>query len=110
MDHPERIHITRWIKLETRYADSKFGDQRELHDREMRDGKLDPDGFWYRQIHQYIDRVRILGIENPQGRQTLAKSLMTMRGSLESAVRVYGPLPTPGLTSGEIREWGESNA
>ncbi len=65
-------------------------------------------GFWLRQILQYVDRARIFGLDNPRGRQAMAKCYMTMCGFLESMVRVYGPLPKPGLSSGYIEAWEDA--
>lgn len=63
-----------------------------------------PDGwrFW---LLQYLDRSRLLGLENPRGLQALGKFVTTAVDMLSSIERVYGPLPAPGLPSGEIATW-----
>jgi hypothetical protein len=92
------------VAEEVRYASAKFQGQRAGHDEEMRQG-LDEEGFWLRQIFQYVDRAKLFGLDTLQGRQAMAKCYMTLSGFLESMVRVHGNLPAPGVTSGEIREW-----
>lgn len=101
-----RQHLDAWVREEKRYATQKFGTtSRTEHDAEMEAEQVGKDSWWYRQIHQYIDRARLFGVDTPQGRQALAKAMMTMHGAVESSVRVFGPLPAPGVTSGEISEW-----
>lgn len=115
----EREHLYRWIVGEEEYVAGKFDDQRPDHDDEMRDSHLNPEGFWFRQIVQYYDRARIffneaLSLEEgdphrremeQRGQQALAKAMMTAKGCVESSIRVYGPLPKPGLSSGNVEEW-----
>lgn len=100
-----RLHWLTWYQKELDYVDKKFDDQRNGHDHEMFVDGLDDGGFWFRQIFQYVPRARLLGLNTPNGRQALAKMAMTAIGCLESCIRVFGPLPEPGFTSGEIREW-----
>lgn len=57
--------------------------------------------FWNQQLTNYWYRSQILGLDTINGRQAFAKFIATTIGLMESAVRVYGPLPTPGVTSGE---------
>ena len=104
---PEREHIQRWVAEETLYATAKFQGQRGGHDAEMRKDGIDDVGWWLRQIFQYVDRARIFGLDTFMGRQAMMKCYMTLGGFIESMVRVHGSLPTPGVTSGEIREWSE---
>lgn len=40
-----------------------------------------------------------------KGQQALAKAFMTAKGCVESSIRVFGPLPKPGLSSGYVEEW-----
>ncbi len=42
-----------------------------------------------------------------RGQQALCKAFMTAKGCVESSIRVYGPLPKPGLSSGNVEEWTE---
>lgn len=103
---PEREYIQRWVAEERAYAHRKFDGQRGGHDEEMRRG-LDEEGFWLRQIFQYVDRAKMFGLDTFMGRQAMMKCYMTLGGFLESMVRVHGSLPLPGVTSGEIQEWNE---
>jgi hypothetical protein len=114
----ERAHLYEWICGEEEYVAGKFDDQRDGHDQTFRD--YDIDAFWVRQIVQYFDRARVFldaakasGSSNRSQRhlemraqQAIVKAMMTCKGMAESSIRVYGPLPTPGVSSGEIREWG----
>lgn len=103
-----RIHWLVWYQKELDYVDNKFDDQRNGHDTDMLEHGLDEDGFWRRQIFQYLDRINLFTLELPQGRQALAKMCMTAIGCLESAIRVHGPLPEPGHSSGNSYEWTEA--
>lgn len=104
-----RDQLVRWMKEEVKYAEKKFEGQRETHDEEMQVSGIADDGFWFNQIFQYVGRARILGLENPSGRQAMAKCLMTLRGFCESMIRVYGDLPEPGHPSGEIHTWVDAS-
>lgn len=126
----ERAHLYLWIKGEEEYVAGKFDDQRDGHDESLRVEGMGPEGFWFRQIVQYYDRARIffeeaasirsscspheeLSLDEKQkvrelemrGQQALAKGFMTAKGCVESSIRVFGPLPKPGLSSGYIEEW-----
>lgn len=118
---PERRHLYRWVKAEEEYVFTKFdGDgQREDHDKGMIERDLDK--FWVRQIVQYLDRAKACLEEAKQLRedgdleqaeflelkalQALAKCFMTSKGCMESAIRVLGTLPKPGVSSGDVRKW-----
>lgn len=104
---PERIEWWDWYLQEVDYADNKFGDQRAGHDAAMLADGFGPDGFWFRQVFQYADRARLFGMDTLQGRQALAKLVMTAMGAVESAIRVHGHMPKPGLSSGYIEDWAE---
>ena len=58
-------------------------------------------------VGSYMHRAVVLGLDTPSGRQALAKALKTLQGFTESAVRRYGPLPDPGVPSGEITVYHE---
>src|SRR4051812_20633638 len=60
---------------------------------------------WILQIENYLYRAYTLGIDTAGGRQALAKAAATVVAMTESAMRVYGDLPEPGVPSGELREW-----
>lgn len=103
---PERTMFLLWLKTEwENYADPKFTASRPGHDMEMAHAGIADDSWWYNQFAQYIQRARVLGIENPNGRQALAKCCAALTGCIESMIRVHGPLPEPGHSSGYINEW-----
>lgn len=116
----ERRHLYEWMTLEEEYVAAKFDDQRNGHDDEMRSVAGFND-FWIRQVVQYYDRAYTFLIgakaarENgdhesarhleQRAQQAMAKAMMTAKGMVESSIRVFGPLPTPGVPSGEVFEW-----
>ena len=114
-DKPERLHLYKWIEQEEEYVENKFDDQRNGHDEST--ASYDIDDFWSRQIIQYIDRARQFmkaakdagPVEQEElemrAQQAMAKCMMTAKGCVESMIRVYGPLPAPGVSSGEIKDW-----
>lgn len=93
--------IFSWLVRERNYQLGKFGTA--LDDKHTLDDGLTPQGWWDRQLAMYFHRARILGLEQMNGRQALAKYVATACGMLESVVRLYGRLPSPGVPSGEIR-------
>lgn len=119
----ERQHLYEWIVGEESYVAGKFDDQRDGHDDSMRKHGMsqDGEGFWFRQIVQYYDRARLFLDQakslhqegqheaarnlEMRGQQALAKAFMTAKGCVESSIRVFGPLPKPGLSSGYVEEW-----
>lgn len=100
-------YILDWLKDERNYQVDKFGiendDRRtEAFNREWGRSINDiDDNYWINQIQMYLHRAQILGLEHPNGRQALAKATATLVMMLESATRIYGALPEPGVTSGE---------
>lgn len=116
---PERQQLYRWITEEEEYVANKFDDQRNGHDESMQTGDLED--FWIRQVVQYLDRARLAlsqakmlrgagDIESARllemkAQQAMAKCMMTAKGMVESSIRVFGDLPQPGVSSGEVREW-----
>ena len=116
----ERAHLYKWVEQEDVYVASKFDDERDGHDATFE--RYDLDEFWFRQVIQYYDRARqyFIGAKettNPETRrrlemlaeQALAKGFATARDCAASAIHVYGPLPTPGVPSGEISEWSSTS-
>ena len=55
---------------------------------------------WDEIVGMYLHRARTLGLENPGGRQAVAKAAVVCMGYLESCTRAYGSLPEPGVPSG----------
>lgn len=90
--------IRAWLAQEREYTVQKFG--LELDDQHVREWG-GPDDWWEVQFQNYLGRANVLGLDTIAGRQALAKFVATAVGMLEAAVRVYGPLPLPGVPSGE---------
>ncbi len=88
-----------WLARERSYQVAKFG--LEADDAHTRAG-VGADSWWDQQLTNYLGRFRLLGLEMPVGRQALAKFTATAVGLFESSVRVFGPPPAPGVSSGEI--------
>ena len=61
---------------------------------------------WHDWAGNYIKRAVMFGLDTPQGRQALGKTIVTLIHVLETAVEEYGPMPAPGVPSGEIIESG----
>jgi hypothetical protein len=89
-----------WLVAERQYQLEKFGTH--LDDDHTKQG-LHTDGWWWQQLTNYYGRAKVLGLDLPAGRQALAKFTATACGLLESAVRVHGDLPAPGVPSGELQ-------
>lgn len=119
---PERRHVYNWMRLEEGYVTTKFEKPGQPRDDDK--GGLpeyDLEMFWERQIVQYLDRAkdalasarRLRAIEDHESarhlemkaQQALIKCLMTVKGCVESTIRVYGPLPKPGVSSGNVYSW-----
>ncbi len=90
-----------WLVGERAYQARKFGTEQD--DEHTLEG-LDENGWWWRQLTSYFHRSRVLTLETLVGRQALAKFVATGCGLLESAIRLHGPLPAPGVPSGEVRD------
>jgi hypothetical protein len=93
-------HIFGWLVRERNYQLAKFGTGRD--DANTVESGLSEDGWWTRQLAMYYHRARLLQLDNVRGRQALAKYVATACGLLESAARVHGPLPEPGVPSGTV--------
>lgn len=91
--------VFEWLIRERHYQLEKFGP--ELDDAHTKEG-LGEEGWWWQQLVSYYARSKILGVDIPVGRQAIAKFTATACGLLESIVRVYGPLPPPGVSSGNV--------
>lgn len=93
-------YVREWLKRERDYTLAKFGlDQDNQHILEWAEERTED--WWDQQLENYYHRARVLGLDTVNGRQALAKFVATSVGMLEAAVRQYGPLPEPGVTSGE---------
>lgn len=94
-----------WLSRESEYASAKYDDSRPDHDAFMKTQGVGPESWWRDQLLQYVHRAHVLGLDNENGRQQLAKALATATGMVESMIRVYGLPSEPGHPSGEIVKW-----
>jgi hypothetical protein len=88
-----------WLAGERRYQLAKFGTT--LDDEHTREG-IGTESWWWQQITNYFHRASLLGLDNPLGRQAIAKFTATACGLFESVIREYGAPPPPGVPSGEL--------
>lgn len=97
-----RGELLAWIAAERAlYADIKFSDEnRAFLVDAMRQEKLGP--IWMGFIGNYLKRAELFGLDTLQGRQALGKTIVTLLHCLETAIDEFGPMPTPGVSSGEI--------
>lgn len=105
-----RKHVRQWIDEErSRYADVKFAEGAEGRVMLIQAIK---DRDWERFTNfagNYMRRAEIQGLDTPQGRQQMGKAIVTMLHMLETAILVYEPMPKPGVPSGEIHDWAETD-
>lgn len=57
-------------------------------------------------VFSYLDRAERFGLDTHQGRQALGKAVVAAMHILETAVELHGPMPLPGVPSGDIQKWG----
>lgn len=100
-----REEVNEWIRIERAgHADVKYDST--LRDEglvNMQEQGLEMGGYWDDFIKQYLHRASLFGLETPQGRQALGKAIVTAHACLETAIEAFGPMPTPGVPSGEIK-------
>lgn len=53
----------------------------------------------------YYGRALIFNVTTELGRQAVGKTIATLMHLLETAVEEHGPMPLPGVPSGEIQPW-----
>lgn len=96
-------YLLDWLTKELAYVDKKFPlSVRGAHHLELEKEGVSSDSYWFQQVYQYVKRAEVLGLDNPLGRQAIAKALSTMFGLVERVVEVYGELPPPGVSSGNL--------
>lgn len=83
-----------WLIAERRFQVRQFGSEQD--DRRLIEGGLDPSGWWATRLEIYLDRARTGELPDEPTRVELAKFVATAVALLESAIRVYGPVPRPG--------------
>lgn len=103
----EHAHVVEWLETEYQYAIHKWPPNStdlilvgHLDAPEL-DG-VGPQSEYRKWVNQYLHRAHILGLDNPLGRQALAKGLRTLMACTETAVRLYGQLPPAGVSSGHL--------
>jgi hypothetical protein len=90
---------TAWLAEETKYADEKYG-TREEEDIWMGDEGMSDDGLWFNELANRLQRVQVLGVNTPLGRQAMGKFAKTAISAFESMIRTWG-VPIAGKPSGE---------
>lgn len=100
-----RDHVAAWVAAERAgHADRKFsGSNRAM----VRDA-MAADGLGDRLqafVANYMRRAELVGLDTLQGRQALGKAAVTLLDFCEHAVILHGPMPAPGVPSGEIAPW-----
>lgn len=105
----ERDTVEAWLAAERAYQEQRPAaiiEQAE-NDALMRTQGCGPDSFWWNEVHHYLYRANRLGLNTPLGKQAAAKAAFAAQQLLGSVIRVFGPLPAPGVISGDIRDWRE---
>lgn len=105
-----RAQLRIWLTRERNtYADAKWDGN--FDDRKRAEVRSDPhitdENWWMDFLPSYWQRARVLGLDTPQGRQALAKLIVTYCSLLECAIEEFGDLPAPGHSSGNIHPWTE---
>jgi Domain of unknown function (DUF4406) len=88
-----------WLQQERAYQREKFSAADD--DRLTSNGPFGVESPYFTRVGNYVERARIFGLDTMNGRQALGKAAATLAGWLESAVRLYGPMPQPGVPSGD---------
>lgn len=98
-----RLQLLMWLTAERqRYSDVKYSDKKECDSHIQEDGGIGDDSWYWGFIGNYLKRAQLMGLDQPNGRQALGKAIVTLMDALESSIRVFGPMPQPGVPSGEI--------
>lgn len=103
----EHDHVAAWLEAEYEYATGKWPETTTdlilvgHHDEPDLNG-VGPGSEYRRWVLQYMHRAHVLGLDNPLGRQALAKALRTLMACTETTVRLYGPIPPAGVSSGNL--------
>lgn len=101
------MSVERWITEERRlYADQKW-DSPGAFAAHVAAVKSEPPTTWDEWAGNYMRRAVLFGLSTPQGRQAMGKTIVTLIDYLESAVNLWGPMPAPGVPSGEIQLWDD---
>lgn len=101
--HSEFPTVATWLKDERSYQTKKFGYSTDDIEH-VRQGMGENSWLW-QQVLNYVGRVRLFGLDMPQGRQAYFKLIATLVGLAEATIHEYGLPPAPGFSSGNIEEW-----
>lgn len=104
-----RTMLLGWIDDERcMYADLKNDEESEIgkaNIEAIRREALDRNGRYDAILMNYYGRAQMLDVRTPAGRQAFGKLLTTMLWFLEHVIEEHGPMPEPGLPSGDVRPW-----
>lgn len=111
---PERIHLYKWMVLEEAYVAEKYGHLRGEQDEMMQKNF----GWWIDYVFRYLSAANTFWLAATEAtdpemarqyqlraQQAMAKAAMTAKDLVASSIRVFGNLPAPAVSSGEIQEW-----
>lgn len=101
--HAEWNSALEWIIAERRWQRSipEFEDDA----RTVRDGIDCRGGEWQALLDKYFERAKTAGLRSEEGGMNLMKFSSAALAYMESATRVFGPFPEPGVSRGtSIRE------
>jgi hypothetical protein len=96
--------IINWMYEERAYQHEKFS-MEENDESTPAEGAVAAGSYWMQQFNSYLQRLDLLPLDTPQGKQAAAKFTATALGFLESIMRRHGDLPRPGVPSGVLEEW-----
>lgn len=111
LDEYARLHVARWIKREReQYADLKYKPGEEQYNQrllDIMDNALGPNSTEMVFLTNYLKRAELLGLDTELGRQAFGKFVVTATAMLERIVIAHGPMPKPGVTTGEVEPWSD---
>lgn len=61
--------------------------------------------MWEDWAGNYIRRAVLIGLRSALGRHALGKAIVTLMHVLETATELWGPMPRPGVPTGEVHPW-----
>lgn len=97
--------VVQWVEDErVAYASEKYAEATSQRQSLIADLAERPhlDGEWDLFMGNYWRRAQLLGLDSLPGRQAMGKTIVTLIDCLRTAVEMYGPMPAPGVPSGQI--------
>lgn len=105
-DRHLRSYVARWLRHERRfYADVKWEEDRANYAAKVEGMRQPGQEYWFDFVNNYLRRAQLFDLSTLAGRQALGKALVTLFAMTEMAVDVHGPMPSPGVPSGEVTVW-----